>query len=225
MFDSVWNNFRSGNHANVSNGKSIKDAMEKMKLALYIDKKTLRFVFFETECAETRRGVEIGFENVNHYLRFLLRVQPANERYGTVCGELETVKTSEKFTAHLKRSSSLEEALQSWKTDVVQDLSFQIEKYREEDRNRNKWDRELLQRYLPETSLAMEREVNDEEIQKQYRKSSKRSTRMEDSESYTKTKKKARQSNHVGIRREKVCIHYKEGKCKRGQSCKYEHII
>ena len=81
----------------------------------------------EIECAESRRGVEIGFTKLNKYWRFLLRVQPATESYGTVRAAVENLKTSEKFTAHLKRSSSLEEALKRWKTQVVQELSFKIQ--------------------------------------------------------------------------------------------------
>ena len=115
-------------------------------------------IFFDKECAETRRELEIGFKKLNHYLRFLLRVQPATESYGTVRAELENLKTSAKFTAHLERSNSLEEELLSWKIEVVQNLSFQMQKYYEEDRNRNKMDRELLNRYLPEASLSIEKE-------------------------------------------------------------------
>ena len=225
MLDWFWHNFHSDKHADVSIGKRVKDAINKMQIALYIDRETLTCIFFEIECAESRRGVEIGFTKLNKYLRFLLRVQPATESYGTVRAAVENLKTSEKFTAHLKRSSSLEEALKRWKTQVVQELSFKIQNYCEEERNRNKFDRELLQHYLPETSLANEREVKYQNLEKQYQKRSKRSRGVEDSGIHRKTEKKTRTADRDQVRPKKVCIYFKEGKCKRGQACRFQHII
>lgn len=225
MLDWFWHKFHSDNHADVSIGKRVKDAIDKMHFALYNDTQTLTCIFFEIECAESRREIEIGFTKLNKYLRFLLRVQPARESYGTVRAAVENLKTSEKFTAHLKRSSSLEEALKRWKTEVVQELSFQIQNYSEEERNRTKFDRELLQHYLPEISLTNERKVKYQKIQKQYQKRSRRSRRVEDTYIHKKAEKKARTAGHDQILPKRVCIHFKEGKCKRGQACRFQHII
>ena len=226
MFSWVWENLLSDNHAREKIGETVKDAIGKMQLALQIDKKILRCVFFEIESAQTRRGLEVGFKRLNYYLRYLLRVQPATESYGTVRAALETFTTSARFAAHLKMSFSLEEALIRYKTDVVQDLSFQIRKYCEEEDKRNKLDRELLDRYLPETSITMEKEKNGKEKQKQYQARSKRKRSLENSHIDRNTgKKKARPSDDIETRRKKVCIYYPQGKCKRGQACKFEHII
>ena len=224
MLDWLLQNFLPRNHAKVSIDKTVKHAIDKMQLALEIDQKTLSSVFFETECAQSRRGVNIGFQRLNHYLRFLLRVQPATESYRTVRAALETFKTSAKFTAHLQRSFSLEEALRCWKTDVVQELSFQIQKYCEEEQKRSIFDRELLQRYLPETSLTREKGKNNE-TQKHYQKKSYKRRGIENSDTDRKTEKKARHSYHVQMKRKKVCIQYQEGKCQRGQACWFKHTI
>ena len=52
MLDWFWRNFHSDKHADVSIGKRVKDAIDKMQFALYIDRETLTCIFFEIECAE-----------------------------------------------------------------------------------------------------------------------------------------------------------------------------
>ena len=107
----VWQMFISDHSANVNTGQKMKDAITKTQLALFGIKKTLSCVIMEIECAQSRKDVEIGFQIINDNLRYLLRVQPATENYGSVRAALEQLGTSEKFSSHVKRSSSLEEAL------------------------------------------------------------------------------------------------------------------
>ena len=219
----VWQIFSSDNSANVNTDQNMKDAIKKTQLALFNSKKTLSCVLMEIECAQSRKDLEIGFKKINNYLRYLLRVQPATENYGGVRAALGQIVTSEKFSSHLQRSSSLEEALISWKTDVVQNLSFEIQKYYERDMTRDKLDRELMQRYLPEVSLTKEEESSDN-IKSQYWRSSKRRKRMSDSDNDWNSRKKSRHENHSRDWRKNICVDFQAGKCRRGKSCRFEHI-
>ena len=99
----LWQMFISDNSANVNTGQYMKDAIKKTQLALFGIKKTLSCVLLEIECAQSRKDVEIGFQKINEYLRYLLRVQPATESYGSVRAALEQFGTSEKFSGHVKR--------------------------------------------------------------------------------------------------------------------------
>ena len=223
MLSSVWQFFLSGDDADLNVSKNVKDALSKMQCALILEKQTLWSLFLEIECAQDRKGVEIGFPKINNYLRYLLRINPATESYKVLRTELEKIKTSAKFSGHLKRASSLEEALTNWKTDVLQDLSFKVLKCREEDLRRNKLDRQLLKRYLPELSSKIQNDDKIQERPKLYRESSKRRRIRGNSGDDRKYGNTSRHNYFDEMWRKKMCIDFKDGKCRRGSACRFEH--
>ena len=199
----MWQFFLSDKDINHNINKNIKDAINKMQLALILDKQTLWGVFHEIECAQDRKGVEIGFPKINNYLRYLLRIQPATESYRAVRTALEKIKTSAMFSDHLKRAFSLEEALTNWKRNVLQNLSFQLQLRYEEDLRSMKLDRLLLKRYLPEPSFKMEKDDKIQERPKQYRESSKRRRIQGNSGDDGKYVNKSRHNYHSKMGRKK----------------------
>ena len=92
----------SRNNRNLDVQQILSQAKNKLQLLLSKDEVTLKSIFLEIEHAEDGKRLMIAFAKINNYLRFLLRVEPANETYGAVRTALENLETSVKFSSHMK---------------------------------------------------------------------------------------------------------------------------
>ena len=109
---------------------------------------TLLQVLCETESTESREGIEVSFEKLNDTMRYLLRVDQRREYFSHVCSALMNFELSEKFIDHLLRANSLREAMRSYKSDILQNISFNLRKRKREDLEFKEMDQELIDRYL-----------------------------------------------------------------------------
>ena len=74
----------SRNNRNLDVQQILSQAKNKLQLLLSKDEVTLKSIFLEIEHAEDGKRLMIAFAKINNYLRFLHRVEPANETYGAV---------------------------------------------------------------------------------------------------------------------------------------------
>ena len=202
----------------------VSDAMEKLVLLLSKDKKTLKGIFLEIENAKDAKGLLAGFVKINNYFRYLLRMEPSFDTYGSIRSALEKHETSIKFLSKMKSASSLEDALYRYKTEVVQTLSRDLRKCEEEDIRRSTLDRELVQRFFPEHTTTKEQEEDFDGVALPVRKSSKRKISMIDYSPGTPLSRKTRYTGNNDSRRERVEMSYQDRKYKRGKNCRYKHI-
>ena len=180
-------------------------AYDKLKFKLDRDKETLRRVFLETESAESPSEIKQGFDKVNDYMRWFLRLPKGRDFFKTVRIALETIGTTKKFSANLQKAGSLEEAIIDYKTELLQELSFQLRKREIEDIKNQKQDQDLINFYFPKL------------IQGESRKESK----VDETPSENRKRKRVTDENEE---RKKVCHSYQRRKCHRGDKCYYKHI-
>ena len=213
----------SRNNRNLDVQQILSQAKNKLQLLLSKDEVTLKSIFLEIEHAEDGKRLMIAFAKINNYLRFLLRVEPANETYGAVRTALENLETSVKFSSHMKRALSLEDALNRYKTDVVQTLSSHLIKSQEEDIRRGNFDRELIRRYLPQPTSNTKLQEETKENSLPSRQIAKRRKSERDYYPVKQTRSKI-YTDHERLRRKNVCISFLHRKCNRGKACKFKHI-
>ena len=151
-------------------------------------------------------------------------MEPPFESYGCIRSVLEKYETSLKFVSNMKSASSLEDALLRYKTEVVQTLSCDLRKCREEDIRRSTLDRELIQRFFAQQTSTTEQEEELKEVTSADRKSYKRKISMIDCSPDTSRSRKMRSTKYNDLTRKQVCMYYQDRKCNRGKACRFKHI-
>ena len=225
MFNWSWQALPSINDTKLEVVQSVSDAMEKMHLLLSKDKRTLKLIFQEIENTEDPNELQVAFPNIKNYFRYLLRVKPPHENYTAVRTALEKLGTSVKFLSHLQSASSLEDALYSYKTDVLQTLSDHLKKSEEEDAFRSNLDKKLFQRYFPHLILSTELQKPIKERISPDRPSSKKRKSIGKFYSGTPSRpRRARDTSNDVLRRKNVCIAFQDRKCHRGKGCRFKHL-
>ena len=155
-------------------------------------------------------------------MRYLHRIDHGREQLSHIRSALLKFDLSKKFVDHLLKANGLDEAILTYKSDVLQKLSYALRKRKREDIEFRIQDNDLIDRYLHDFCSTPERtglKVNEKE-----KESFKRKKIAENSP----LRNKNTSSMHNERYRRKgtqVCSNFESGKCRRGKSCHYSHIF
>ena len=226
MFGMPWQiRSSSSDTNNIDVEQRVSDAIKKLKLVLSKDEKTLKLILQEIENTEDHNELLPAFAKINNYFRYLLRVDPPKETYTAVRTAVQKLDTSIKFESHMKTALSLEDALYRYKRDVVETLSSHLRKSMEEDTRRTNLDLELFHCFFPKSTSTMMQGLEIKQGLSPVRQNSKRKRTRPDSPTMQYQSSGARSTDHDELRRKKVCYYFQIGKCDRGKTCRFKHLI
>ena len=198
----------------------IADAIENVQLVLDGSNETLLQVLCETESTESQAGIEIAFDKLNDTMRYLLRVDQGREHFSHIRGALMSFDLTKRFTDHLLRGSSLGEAIRGYKTEILQNVSYNLRKRKREDLEFKETDQELIHRYLDGLCTTPEKKKRNKVDHNQG--SCKRRRILAESPRHIENGSAAYVNDHCGSKA-KVCSKFVNGNCRRGNSCYYKH--
>lgn len=210
-----------GSSRKVSLSSIIADAIENLQLVLDGNNETLLQVLSETESTESQAGIEVAFDKLNDTMRYLLRADQGRENFSHIRGALMSFDLTKRFSDHLLRGNSLGEAIRCYKSEILQNLSYNLRKRKREDLEFKEMDQELIHRYLH--GLYTTPENNKKNKIDQNEGSCKRRRIFVESPRHIENGSAAHFNDHYGKRKTKVCSKFLNGKCRRGESCYYIH--
>ena len=130
---------------------------------------------------------------------------------------------TKRFTDHLLRGSSLGEAIRGYKTEILQNVSYNLRKRKREDLEFKETDQELIRRYLDGLCTTPEKKKRNKVDQNEG--SCKRTRILVEPPTHNENGSAAYVNDHCGKRKAKVCSKFLNGNCRRGNSCYYNHEV
>ena len=129
----------------------LKDAAKATEMTSYLLKTngdTLRGICNKTESARCLEEVKCNFQKVNQVMLYFLSDVKGKDGFWAIKRCLEELGISKRLSECLEKASSLREALEMWKTNIVIDISVKV-KRREKERVLNEdFDNGLISRFL-----------------------------------------------------------------------------
>ena len=197
--------------------RDIKPESKRIKNSLDENGENFYSILRDLESSKTKEDVIRGLKKLNGLMRFLRRIVPQQEHFKAIREAIEDLGISEKFRANLQREITLDDALISYKTEVLQFLAVEQRMIEKEDERDDKLDKELLDRFLPNLKSKEEEEVKEHNFG-----NSRKRRRVQIPSSGRRKNVKLNEVLNAG--RRQMCIFFEEGKCLKGKKCKFEHI-
>ena len=211
----------------------LKDAAKASEMAsdfLKTNGDTLGGIFNKTESARCLEEVKCNFHKVNQVMLYFLSEVKGKDGFWAIKRCLEELGISKRFSECLEKASSLREAIEMWKTNIVMNISVKV-KRREKERVLNEdFDNELISRFLTcPTSPApsRKRSLKESTFKADERMTERKRAKLSKGEYYVESRRRENnfdEKDYHIMRRENLCISYQFNSCFRKNTCKFKHI-
>ena len=111
--------------------------------------KALIDIFRMAEAAQSVKELTSIFDSVNQVMLLFLSDVHGHNSFKFTKRWLEDLGVTPSFARSLQRASSLREAIEEWKTEIMDDLSSKFESRAREQRLSETFDREMIERFFP----------------------------------------------------------------------------
>ena len=113
--------------------RDIKPESKRIKNSLDDNGEKFYSILRDLESSKTKEDVIRGLKKLNGLMRFLRRIVPQQEHFKAIREAIEDLGISKKFRANLQREITLDDALVSYKTEVLQFLAVEQRMIEKED--------------------------------------------------------------------------------------------
>ena len=220
--------------------QDVSSAVKNLRLSLVGTGESIQYVFHSLESSESKEAVKVGLKKVDNLMRSFLRLSIGRQGFPIVRAALLKLGVSKKFNLQLTKASTLEDAIHKYKIDVLHECSQQMRQIYNEDQRQEKLNNDLISRYFRNVDYVkanngevdVENLVIDNSFKTKHGEleeklvNGKRGSKRKYTQNDSLPVKRSRLSTyHKNMKKAGLCYKFQFGKCKRGTSCKFKHII
>ena len=125
-------------------------ALQEVTQLMALTKDSLYDICMEAEGSTNRGDLKVAFKRFNGVMRIFLGAAPGASYDRLTREAIESVRLSSRLSNLLGTAASVRDAIQHYKTGILQDLAVSIRRREARERHDDELDNELFSRFLPE---------------------------------------------------------------------------
>ena len=218
-------NYICGAHSEVSvqMEKDVHNAVTKINFCLYRTGENLRQILDFIECSEKKETLEIGLKKIDNLMRYFHRVNTGRADFQCIRSALEKMGVSQMFSLKMKEASSLQDAMLNYKTSILHEFAKQLRQREEEDLKDANTNQKLFDLYFKKVELVKPEPAGEK--QEDHLKQKRGTKRKYAKNDFLPIKRRLTAVDYKKMRMQGYCFAFQYKNCKRGNSCKFKHII